>query len=754
MAHTHDVYDMENHFEINGSSRFIKETSETKLVVVQGDHKSEVLTFKMPRYIDGHDMTLCNKIRIHYINLDTKTNNKSADVYEVTDLTLCEECEDVLTFTWTIEAPATKYSGTLSFLVKFECTEGENVLYQWNTAKYVSVNVLAGIDNSEEFVEKYSNVLEEWYNELTNGADSIEELNQQAIAEIELAKEDAKEGIQGKADTTMSEMSSYSANVYNNFKNGVDEKASRTLASIPDDYSALNSEVDSLEIIEPIRIMGAVLSNLYNKNTVEIFDGKFINNYDGSVNENSDYLYFKLKLYSGKKYMHNFSVLYGVKVTNDSNQLQTCTVSNDYGWFEVPALGRKIVDVFISLTKNSFDYANGNEIIICGDEEPTGNETNKVYLKGYTAEYADKISIKPYQINSVKLLQKMPLYLFDGVEMDNYFDAEYMIANSTEDEKYANYYHTPYIYLPSGTYTINECYSYTLMSKDGAVGETVTIGSGYKPATFTVTEDNPYISFMIYCIGGVKGVEYLRNISIQKGDTAASGVEPKYHLENFNMKGYVKYFPSHWDGKRYAAIGDSITYGYAPKDDEEGIAEGSKITPNFAEYVADSLNMELLNVAMGGYTVRTTLSNNRIDAIKNENFTPDVVTILLGANDYQQVPLGTIDDVYESYDNCSFYAGMREIVRQVQTEFPLATIVLLGSPKNARFNEETLAGFEQAKKDIANEFDVLYCDLHNGCGFNINNPDIVDLFRLDDVHPNHRAHKILGSRLTGFIASH
>ena len=206
MAHTHDVFDMENHFEINGSSRFIKETSETKLVVVQGDHKSEVLTFKMPRYIDGHDMTLCNNIRIHYINLDTKTNNKSADVYEVTDLTLCEECEDVLTFTWTIEAPATKYSGTLSFLVKFECTEGENVLYQWNTAKYVSVNVLAGIDNSEEFVEKYSNVLEEWYNELTKGADSIEELNQQAIAEIELAKEDAKEDIEHKASAKMQEI--------------------------------------------------------------------------------------------------------------------------------------------------------------------------------------------------------------------------------------------------------------------------------------------------------------------------------------------------------------------------------------------------------------------------------------------------------------------------------------------------------------------------------------------------------------------
>lgn len=197
MAHNHDVFDMENHFEINGSSRFIKETSETKLVVVQGDHKSEVLTFKMPRYIDGHDMTLCNKVRIHYINIETATNNKSADVYDVTDLTLCEGCEDVLTFTWVIEAPATKYSGTLSFVVKFECTEGESILYQWNTAKYVGVNVLAGIDNSEEFAEKYSNVLEQWYNELTRGADTITEITEQSIAEIEVAKENAKNELKG-----------------------------------------------------------------------------------------------------------------------------------------------------------------------------------------------------------------------------------------------------------------------------------------------------------------------------------------------------------------------------------------------------------------------------------------------------------------------------------------------------------------------------------------------------------------------------
>ena len=265
--HTHDVYDTGKYFEINGISRFIKETSDTKLVLVQGDHNSEVITFQMPRYIDGHDMLLCNKIRVHYINLDTKTNDKSADIYEVTDLALCEECEDeTLTFTWKIEAPATKYFGNLSFLIKFECTEGENILYQWNTAKYVGTNVLAGIDNSEEFVEKYSNVLEEWYNELTKGADSIEELNQQALTEIEHAKEDAKEDIQGKANSTMAEMIQFSSNAYNSFKNDVDAKAKQTLESIPEEYTELDADVKDLK--SDLDNLISVSKNLLNLETI------------------------------------------------------------------------------------------------------------------------------------------------------------------------------------------------------------------------------------------------------------------------------------------------------------------------------------------------------------------------------------------------------------------------------------------------------------------------------------------------------
>ena len=79
---------------------------------------------------------------------------------------------------------------------------------------------------------------------------------------------------------------------------------------------------------------------------------------------------------------------------------------------------------------------------------------------------------------------------------------------------------------------------------------------------------------------------------------------------------------------------------------------------------------------------------------------------------------------------------------------------MLNSPKNNFTVNENKQNYFKAVKDVAEKYDVLFCDLHNGCGFNINNPTSVSNFVLTDVHPNHRAHKILGSRLTGFIANH
>lgn len=76
MPHTHPVIDNDLHFSINTLTREISNGSK-KVKLMQGDHASEIFTFEIPRYVDGHDMSLCNKIAVHYINVGTALGQSS-----------------------------------------------------------------------------------------------------------------------------------------------------------------------------------------------------------------------------------------------------------------------------------------------------------------------------------------------------------------------------------------------------------------------------------------------------------------------------------------------------------------------------------------------------------------------------------------------------------------------------------------------------------------------------------------------------
>ncbi len=521
------------------------------------------------------------------------------------------------------------------------------------------------------------------------------------------------------------------------------------------------------KITNPIYIEGASVENFYNPDIADIVNGKYIDP-TGAVSNNDSYMYFKVKLFSGKKYRINLANTYSVIVFDNGETGGTVAYAfqpTTTKAFEIPEMTDKVVTAYVTCGIGNYNNVGGNVIIVEGEDLPTGDELYRItYPWLYVPEEEKEIVIPPYAIDEIKLKQKMSPHLFDGIEMDNYFDVEYMIANATQDTKYTKYYHTPYIYLPAGTYTINECYKYTPMSKDGVKGTEVLSGGVAKSTTFTVTEENPYISFMIYCVGldstgnALTGIDYLRKISIQKGETATAYIPNTYRFnEEFNFKGSIGYDPTHWDCKKLATIGDSITFGTPSGVTPE---DGTKISPNFAEIVSGNLNMELLNTAQPGATVKDALGvgrssyNNQVEQIIN--FAPDVVTIMLGVNDASsatKVTLGTIDDVYDA-TNVTFYAGLGEIVNQIQTALPSTTIILMSSPKNKVTTNMT--SYFNAVEEVAEKYNVLFCDLYNICGFNLNNEAIRNEFAIVDgqVHPNYKAHKILGSRLTGFIASH
>ena len=167
MAHTHPVVDSDSRFVINSTTRAISTTSD-KLELIQGDHQSERITFEIPKIVEGHDMSLSDRIEVHYINIDRKTNATSRDVYIIDDASVDG---DKLTFSWLISGNATKYYGRLNFIILFECLDPDgNYTYKWNTEICKLLTIGEGISNTSAVIEDHSDILEKFKKEILEEA--------------------------------------------------------------------------------------------------------------------------------------------------------------------------------------------------------------------------------------------------------------------------------------------------------------------------------------------------------------------------------------------------------------------------------------------------------------------------------------------------------------------------------------------------------------------------------------------------------
>lgn len=155
MNHSHALYDADPHFKIDPISRRITNNSSSKTVVIQHDHNSERFTFEVPRYIEGHDTAECNRVEIHYLNIEVNTKLIRAGVYSVDDLHVKEGDENTVVCSWLIGYNATQFVGQLQFLVRFACVNEENgkVEYAWNSAVYNGVAVSNGIYNADTSID-------------------------------------------------------------------------------------------------------------------------------------------------------------------------------------------------------------------------------------------------------------------------------------------------------------------------------------------------------------------------------------------------------------------------------------------------------------------------------------------------------------------------------------------------------------------------------------------------------------------------
>lgn len=199
MAHIHSVFDSNEHFVIDPVTRTIANSLAKKIVVMQYDHNSERFTFEIPK-VDGHNMANCDRVEIHYINVDAVDKTlKSTGVYEVNDIQISPDDNSVAVFSWLLSRNCTKYAGTLSFLIHFACTVDGVEEYAWNTAIFQSITIGNGMNNGEEVLAEYPDILAQWKAQLFDSSETavlnVTTAETNALAAIEEAGEAKKQAV-------------------------------------------------------------------------------------------------------------------------------------------------------------------------------------------------------------------------------------------------------------------------------------------------------------------------------------------------------------------------------------------------------------------------------------------------------------------------------------------------------------------------------------------------------------------------------
>lgn len=161
---SHNIIDSDMVFVVDPFTRQITSENPQKYVIMRGDHNSERFTFKIPRYIEGHDMYLCNHVAVPYLNFEgrKKGQNYTTGVYLSNDIHVDPEDESMLVFSWLISGNATKFAGGLSFSVLMSCMNGKIVEYRWGSDSYNQIAIADNLYSDISFGDEYVDVIEQW----------------------------------------------------------------------------------------------------------------------------------------------------------------------------------------------------------------------------------------------------------------------------------------------------------------------------------------------------------------------------------------------------------------------------------------------------------------------------------------------------------------------------------------------------------------------------------------------------------------
>lgn len=158
--HSH-VADTEEAITVNEATRdFTFGANFNPIVGVVGDKKSEMVTFKVPRFIDSHDISECDTHKVFWANIET--NNEGED--EIAEVKVSETDENIVLLGWLIDDDVTQDAGPLAFSLRIaDHNEEGQVIYRWKTVDGEGLSIA-----DTRFKDEHNDTIRKSYVRLTD----------------------------------------------------------------------------------------------------------------------------------------------------------------------------------------------------------------------------------------------------------------------------------------------------------------------------------------------------------------------------------------------------------------------------------------------------------------------------------------------------------------------------------------------------------------------------------------------------------
>lgn len=212
---------------------------------------------------------------------------------------------------------------------------------------------------------------------------------------------------------------------------------------------------------------------------------------------------------------------------------------------------------------------------------------------------------------------------------------------------------------------------------------------------------------------------------------------------NINTNGLVT---SKLYGKKWNALGDSITYGMGT-------------TKTYHQYIAEKIGMTVNNYGINSTEISQggTYANPFISRYVNMDVTADLITVFGGVNDFlHNVALGD----FSSRDNATFYGALHNLCQGLYTNFPNAKYAFItpmrtkgtyGDGDVANSKGHILADYVQAIKETAGYYGIPVMDMFNFAGITPLVATSKTKYMPDGLHPNATGHQVISDKIMSFL---